>query len=61
MRELKPCPFCGGVANLAITELQTGTCEWFNVFCENGCCSTGKNEMCDEVVETWNSRAEIRE
>jgi len=36
MIELKPCPFCGGKAQLVIDPYECGdTTHWHNIICEN--------------------------
>lgn len=52
--ELKPCPFCGGKANLEHDIMQyNGTP--FEVYCEN--CGAKRNDYNEEdAIEGWNSR-----
>ena len=58
MRELKPCPFCGGEASIFGDE---STDTW-NVFCGNGLCPAEPGTaICfseREAIEAWNTRAE---
>lgn len=70
MTELKPCPFCGGEAELR-SEYSSDSGYWFRVDCNNkGCmgltkrpswdqvCSTGWRDIEQEAIEAWNTRAE---
>ena len=51
--ELKPCPFCGGVATIE-TRGTTGV-YWIRCFeCEALTCCTDK----EHAIEAWNTRAE---
>lgn len=56
MSELKPCPFCGGEAEILTAESMRGG-YLFGIMC-NDCCSRGdvyENEA--EAIEAWNTRA----
>ena len=70
---LKPCPFCGGEANMYANYNRTCHC-WF-VFCQCTVCGgTGKTKStkidpvlsdwndlaCKEAVSSWNRRSEQR-
>ena len=51
--ELKPCPFCGGVADL----INTNSDNW--VVCKNrsGCgCALGRYRTVEQAVAAWNER-----
>ena len=50
MSELKPCPFCGGEAEL------DEYCGKYVVFCKNASCSWRKTKA--EAIEAWNTRHE---
>lgn len=58
MRELKPCPFCGGEATMFCDE---STDTW-NVLCDNvPCPAEPGTAICfseQEAIEAWNTRAE---
>lgn len=56
MTELKPCPFCGGEAEILTAESMHGG-YLFGIMC-NDCCSRGDvydNEA--EAIAAWNTRA----
>lgn len=56
MKELKPCPFCGGEAKIA-------TCDWgysvkeYWVYCSCGC-KTNNCHSKEEAIEAWNRRVQ---
>ncbi len=50
MTDLKPCPFCGGEANL----FDHGD-EYCLVAC-SGCCVRTHDGTADEVIAVWNRR-----
>jgi hypothetical protein len=55
--ELKPCPFCGGEAEINPLALATSD---FNVACFNGECPVEpqtRGETKDEAIVAWNTRA----
>ena len=54
MRELKPCPFCGGEA-----EIEMDDCWYWNyhVFCQECKIGTDYYNTADEAIEAWNRRA----
>ena len=53
MKELKPCPFCGGEAEIEMDE------NWYwnyYVFCQECKITTDYYETADEAIEAWNRR-----
>jgi Lar family restriction alleviation protein len=55
--DLKPCPFCGGEAEINPLALATSD---FNVACFNGECPVEpqtRGETKDEAIAAWNTRA----
>lgn len=51
--ELKPCPFCGGKANI---DYGNGIYEIFYVFCEK-CKTRNPNRLTrEEAIKLWNRR-----
>ena len=53
MKELKPCPFCGGEAEIEMDD------SWYwnyHVFCQECKIGTDCYETADEAIETWNRR-----
>lgn len=54
--ELKPCPFCGGKAELVGTGNFCGNCA-YSVSCTSCNCNTDWLANKKEVVEAWNKRA----
>lgn len=53
--ELKPCPFCGGEAELLIVPNREA--EWV-VKCLNKCCNQFPRASKEEAINAWNRRAE---
>lgn len=54
MKDLKPCPFCGGEAQT----LRNGS--WWFVACKSPfCCDMGMFDTEAEAIEAWNTRAEL--
>ena len=53
MTELKPCPFCGGKANLAQT-VRTGF--WY-IICRNCDIATLQYSSAEKARRVWNRRA----
>ena len=57
MSDLKPCPFCGGEAEMLTAESMNGG-YLFGIMC-NDCCSRGDVYDTEaEAIAAWNSRAE---
>ena len=54
MEELKPCPFCGGVAVFNEDKFKHGTV--YSVYCDV-CCAEIAGLKKQEVVKVWNRRA----
>lgn len=57
MSELKPCPFCGGEAEILTAESMHGG-NLYGVMCD---CCAGRADVYDteaEAIEAWNTRAE---
>ena len=51
--ELKPCPFCGGKAEISYFD---SSCQCYDVECNDcGACLMGFEER-EEAIETWNKR-----
>lgn len=66
MPELKPCPFCGGKAELIQTKCLTNGCVLYHVFHYDIKCSAGgirtENSLTpEEATEAWNRRYEPRQ
>ena len=57
MDELKPCPFCGGEAFLAIVKGQWIVC------CSNGRCNVRTNRYMSQnrPVTVWNTRKDVKD
>lgn len=55
--ELKPCPFCGGKADVLIVPsyLEGGKSGWL-VKCLCGCCNQMPHMSKQEAMEAWNRR-----
>lgn len=56
--ELKPCPFCGGEAE--IIEVNDNPPETIAIQCKSGCGVSVNHKWMEEnvLIETWNTRAE---
>ena len=56
--ELKPCPFCGGEAELFsyYSNKDFLTSKLYVVFCKNCLCQTDKYSVEKRVIESWNKR-----
>lgn len=55
--ELKPCPFCGGEAQVGWTDFDSGVifvgCETCGMYCEPKDCYANEQK----AIEAWNTRA----
>lgn len=60
MSELKPCPFCGGKVKLVEGD-EAAYIQCMNVSGHRAIPLTGDNAIADEVVEMWNTRADIHQ
>ena len=49
--KLKPCPFCGGEAGLAIVKL------WNHVYCNSCHARTTMYSSEEQAIDAWNTRA----
>ena len=61
MAELKPCPFCGGEANLVKRKFKTGfypSGGTYYVNCKVCCITTQPRRKAEDVIELWNRRVE---
>lgn len=60
MSKLKPCPFCGGNAELYFDTKATKDTEghhWaYQIVCDNCCATTGICCSSDDAVNAWNRR-----
>ena len=56
--ELKPCPFCGGEAE--IIEVKDNPPETIAIQCKSGCGVSARHKWMEEnvLIEAWNTRAE---
>ena len=58
IKELKPCPFCGGKAEIEMDD------SWYwnyHVLCQECKIGTDCYETADEAIEAWNRRADEQE
>lgn len=58
-KKLKPCPFCGGEAELIAT-IRNWSGEpkmMYLVKCKNRCCNQFPHDTKEEAREAWNRRA----
>ena len=62
MEQLKPCPFCGGKAQI-FTDDEMGYLgnNQYLVKCENCLCGTGHYNNPECAIEAWNKRANDKE
>ena len=63
MKDLKPCPFCGGEAELHPTyDMDTGEVDGWFTWCNNDRCEckpeTNEHFTEAEAIAAWNTRAE---
>lgn len=60
-QKLKPCPFCGGKANLSIDPEGTRDTEnrlWaYQITCRRCCSTTGLCWSVEMAIRVWNRRA----
>lgn len=58
--DLKPCPFCGGKAHIAVDTEVTRDCQgrlWtYIVVCRYCCATSGLHYSPDRAAESWNRR-----
>lgn len=56
--ELKPCPFCGSEAEMAVEKRTQATrvTTWYRPICPECQCDLGYFDSKDEAVEIWNRR-----
>lgn len=52
MNELKPCPFCGGEAELVEVKWE----EWFWVYCKRCSAETDAFASKEKAIGAWNRR-----
>lgn len=64
MSDLKPCPFCGGKAELQTSPMIGHDGEWIAILCDGVECrvspeilSCGDADLKAEVITAWNTRA----
>jgi len=61
MTELKPCPFCGSIADLNRSETDGDYPQIYYICCENYMTCSCRTTMFDtkkEAIEVWNKRPE---
>ena len=58
VKELKPCPFCGGEAETLTAESMHGG-YLFVIMCDDCCSRGGVYDTEAEAIEAWNTRAEM--
>lgn len=58
--ELKPCPFCGGQAHIAVDpdalRDSQGRVWAYTAVCRRCCATSGLHYSTDRVIEAWNRR-----
>lgn len=61
MADLKPCPFCGGRADVNIDSepvVDTEGRRWaYTVVCNRCCATSGLTYLPQKAIEVWNRRA----
>ena len=57
MNDLKPCPFCGGNAELRAADNKKVKTDWY-VLCLGCCAKTFPYWNREKAAEAWNRRAE---
>ena len=62
MSDLKPCPFCGGLARISADPEakrdSQGRLWAFTAVCDRCCASSGLTFKPERAIEAWNRRAE---
>lgn len=61
MSELKPCPFCGGEAQVQhqSRELYGDAVDWYGVYCKKQFCGYVSGQSTEaEAVAAWNTRSD---
>ena len=61
MNKLKPCPFCGGEAQIQhqSRELYGDAVDWYGVYCKKQFCGYVSGQSTEaEAVAAWNTRAD---
>lgn len=61
MNELKPCPFCGGEAQVQhqSRELYGDAVDWYGVYCKKQFCGYVSGQSTEaEAVASWNTRSD---
>jgi len=55
--KLKPCPFCGGEADIVEMKgiINSYYIRWL-IYCDNGCVDMPPAEDKDEAIKNWNTR-----
>ena len=61
MEKLKPCPFCGGKAEIICSPDYFRTTWGWLVKCKKGCCNQMPFQSEHSAVEAWNTRHEAKE
>lgn len=59
MANLKPCPFCGGEAELEsrFFPYSYPTQDWYYVYCKSCNVQVDEYESKEKAIEAWNKRA----